>query len=169
MYWVVLLSMVKSVLGVGSVPSEGFADVRIERLFAACLTESPLLMELGGAEVIEVQSDRRIVVGVGKAVLGDGSAADAERATRVATLKARAAIVAELAGVRVSQEKRETVTDVRKSGTGSEESMRVLITRRVVEERAAGWLKGVRPIGTWRSKDGLVLYVAVGGSVPPTE
>jgi hypothetical protein len=150
-------------------PKLPFKDVRIDEPFAEHLTKNPLVMELAGAIIIDLGEPDKLIAGVGKVVLKDGSAEDLERARRVATLKARIAVIGERDGTHVSYLKKvEDRVVIIKDDAGekvSSVSERLKITREKIE----GWAKGLPPVGTWRSEDGKILYVAVGGKLSRTK
>ena len=150
-------------------PPPAFRDVRIDRPFDAYLTASPLLMELGGAAVVDGGGGETLLVGVAMVILKDGAAADLLRAERVCMLKARAAAVGERDGARISYLKRVEDRVVVVTDVDGEKARSVSDRLTVTRETVGGVAKGLPVVGRWRSADGTVFYLAVGGRLtgPP--
>jgi len=138
----------------------GIADPVIEPEHAPLLKAHPLLMESPGAKVIKTEKGF-VLIGVGSAViLGQGSRhrIDAEK---IATSKARAALVGERDGIRVFQKttanEKTTITLAEGMETGKSVSSITQINKEVI----SGAVVGSSVIGRWRSEDLEVVFVAV--------
>jgi len=156
----------------------GAANLRLDPEFAGILMADPLLMEVEGAKLIqldaglEATSDeprRILVLGVASSALQDGSAADRKRAETIARNRAYAHIVAEKTGVTVARSetiaKKTTVTieeDGREAGASVAEYLET------TQAGVKGMTKGFPVIGRWTSPDGTLFYVAVGGILEPS-
>jgi len=141
---------------------EKFKDVSIEKEFAPYLRANILLMEVAGAKVIRLKKGRFAVIGVGSVFLADDGARvriDGEKACKV---KALAAIVSEREGVQVAHE--ETVEDrtVIVLDGKDEKAKSVSKVLSLTKTKTQGVIKGMSAVGRWRSKDGKVLYIAMG-------
>lgn len=139
-----------------------FANVVIDKQFRPYLLSNPLLMEVTGAKLIRQKSGETILLSVASTVLKDDSPKDRLRAEKVCRTKALAGIVAEKKGVQVCHvetlnEKTEVVID-EKGETGKSVSELLQVTKTKVE----GITKDMPVIGRWRSKDGMVFYLAIG-------
>ena len=140
-----------------------FADIKLASPFDGYLLSQPLLMEVTGAKVIRLTNGRTAVVGIASTVLRDGSADDRVRAERVCIIKARAAVIGEQQGVQVAHveqiKDRTVVVVVNGKETAKSVSELLVLTRSKVE----GISRGLAPVGRWKSADGKVFYLAVGG------
>ena len=142
-----------------------FADVVIEKQFKPYLVSNPLLMEVTGAKVIREKKGRTILLSVASTVLKDDSPAERLRAEKVCRVKALAGMIAEKKGIQVChvetlKEKTEVVID-EKGETAKSISELLQVTQTKVE----GITKDMPVIGRWRSKDGMVFYLAIGSCV----
>jgi hypothetical protein len=155
------------ILVFGAEPSaaERFSDVRIEKPFDRYLLANPLLMESTGAKVVNLPKKGSLVVSVASTVLNDSSAADRLRAEKVCRVKALAYLVQEKKGVQVfhtEESKDKTVVvnvDGKEHGTSVSEFLEVTRTK------VQGIAKDLPVVGRWKSKEGDVFYLAIGGIV----
>ena len=139
-----------------------FSDIAIEDAFRPYLVSNVLLMEVTGAKVIRLPKKRTVVIAVASTVLNDDSAKERLRAEKVCRVKALASIVADRQGIQVAHteeltEETKIVID-EKGETGKSISDFTQITKTKVE----GLAKDMPVIGRWRSKDGMVFYLAIG-------
>lgn len=142
-------------------PLAAFKEVRIEKPFVTILADQPLLMEIGGAFVANDEQGDDVVIGVGKCKLMDQSLEERERGLRVATLRARVAVVGELNGVRISSVRRVQECEVTTRTDRRDEKHRVTDRQRMTHERITGSLRGIRVVGAWLSNDGIILCAVV--------
>lgn len=143
-------------------PSVGFTDDRIEPPFKQYLRANPLLMEIGGAKIIRLREGRRMIVSVASTALKDDSASERLRAERVCRTKALASVVAERAGVQVahSEESRDKTIVVIIDGREKARSVSELLE--VTKAQVSGIARDMPVVGRWRSKDGMIFYLAIG-------
>lgn len=139
-----------------------FRDVTLEKAFAPYLRGNVLLMEVAGAKVVRLKNGNRVVIGIGSVPLEDKLARTRINAEKACKVKALAAIVSEREGVQVAHEekvaeKTEIVIDD-KGEKGKSVSEVLSITR----TKTQGMVKGMSVVGKWFSKDGSVLYIAMG-------
>ena len=137
-------------------------DAVIDKQFKPYLLSNPLLMEVTGAKVIREKKGRTILLSVASTVLKDESPSERLRAEKVCRVKALAGMVAEKKGIQVCHvetlnEKTDVVID-EKGETGTSVSELLQVTQTKVE----GITKDMPVIGRWRSKDGMVFYLAIG-------
>jgi hypothetical protein len=149
----------------GNAAAQNFADVEIDEQFQPLLTGNRLLMEVTGAKVIRCGDGKTAVIGVASTFLKDASAQERLRAERVCRIKALANVVAEKEGVQVAHleklEERTRIVIDNKEETADSVSELLQITQTKVE----GIAKDMPVIGTWKSKDGDVFYLAIGAMV----
>lgn len=140
-----------------------FSDVKLEKPFDAYLLAQPLLMEVTGAKIIRVANGQVAIVGVASTVLKDGSASDRLRAERVCASKARAAIIGEQHGVQVAhvEQAKDRTLIILENGKETGKSVSELLV--LTQSKAEGVARGLAPIGRWKSTDGTVFYLAIGG------
>lgn len=140
-----------------------FKDIQIEPPFDGYLTANPLAMELAGGIQVDTGNGRKILIGVAKTVLEDGSASDLLRVERVCTVKARAAAIGERDGTTVSYLKKveDKIVLVKDDKGESAKSASERLT--VFREEVKGKVKNLGVVGRWRSEDGRTFYLAVGG------
>ena len=139
-----------------------FSDVVIDTQFEPYLLRNPLLMEVTGAKVIRDKKGRTILLSVASTVLKDKSPAERLRAEKVCRVKAFAGMVAERKGIQVCHvetlnDKTEVIID-ENGETGKSVSELIQVTQTKVD----GITKDMPVIGRWRSKDGMVFYLAIG-------
>jgi hypothetical protein len=144
-------------------PPEGkFRDVTLEEPYAGYLEASPSLMEAAGAKVILLEDGRRVVLGVGSAVLADGRPRTRLDAEKVCRARALASVVAERQGVMVAHEEVVREKTVIVIDDGKEKGKSVTEVLSTTRTKTKGIVRGMSVVGRWRSQDGRVLYVAVG-------
>jgi hypothetical protein len=144
-----------------------FRDVTIQAPFDRYLTANPLLMDLAGGILVEPGDGTFWLIGVAKTILTDGSPDDLLRAEKVCTLKARAAAIGERDGTRVSYLKRVEDRVIVVKDEAGEKATTVSTRLKVTREAVEGVAKNLPVVGRWRSMDGTIFYLAVGGKLPP--
>jgi hypothetical protein len=143
--------------------AQKFSKVDIDKPFEAYLLSNPLLMEVTGAKVIRLDDGNRVMIAVASTVLKDNSAKERLRAERVCRVKALASVVAEKKGVQVAHVehlKERTVTVI---DNGKETAKSVSELLQVTQTKVEGIARDMPVVGMWRSKDGTVFYLAIGG------
>lgn len=159
------LLFVSLLLGAEPAAADRFSDVRIEKPFDRYLLAYPLLMESTGAKVIKLPKKRSVILAIASTVLKDHSPDERLRAEKVCKLKAFAAMVQERQGVQVfhAEESRDKTVvvnvDGKEHGTSVSESLEVTKTK------VEGIAKDLPVVGRWKSKEGDVFYLAIGGIV----
>ncbi|MBX9579356.1 MAG: hypothetical protein K2X87_03530 [Gemmataceae bacterium] len=144
-------------------PAGTFSAVEIEKRFEPYLTADRLLMEVAGAKAVRLPDGRTVLLAVASTAAKDGSAADRLRAEKVCRTKALAAVVAEKEGVRVWRAERlEERTVVTQEAGGTESARSVSDLLQVTTAQVQGVAKDMPVVGRWRSKDGAVIYLALG-------
>jgi hypothetical protein len=151
-------------LAAASVPAEGekFRDVVLEEPYAAYLRANPLLMEVPGAKVIRLGGGRRMVLGVGLVALKDAKPKTRLDGERACQAKALASVVGERKGVQVAHVEKVKEKTVVVIENGKETAKSVSEVMSLTETKVRGIARGMSVVGRWRSKDGAVLYVAMG-------
>jgi len=146
----------------GDPVDDKFSDVTIEKAFAPYLRGNVLLMEAAGAKVIRLKAGRFAVIGVASVVPEGDSARERINAEKAGKVKALAAIVSEREGVQVAHT--ETVDDrtVIVIDDKGEKARSVSKVMSITKTKTQGIVKGMTLVGRWKSKDGKVLYVAMG-------
>jgi hypothetical protein len=141
-----------------------FRDVEIEKPFDTYLRANPLLMSVTGAKVIRLPDGKRMVVGVASTPLRDGSAKDRKRAETVCKNRALVNILAEKKGVQVAhvEQVKKTVTVVLEPG-GKEKAKSVSEYLEMTRSKVEGVVRDFPVIGRWKSADGGLYYLAIGG------
>jgi len=142
-----------------------FSDIRIEKPFDRYLLANPLLMESTGAKVIKLPKGKSLVVSVASTVLKDQSAAERLRAEKVCKVKAFAALVQEQKGVRVFHTEESTEKTIIVNLDGKETGKNVSELLEITKIKVQGVAKDMPVVGRWKSKEGDVFYLAIGGIV----
>jgi hypothetical protein len=145
--------------------ADKFSDVQIERPFDRYLLANPLLMESTEAKVVKLPKERSLVVAVASTVLKDNSALERLRAEKVCRVKALAALVQEKKGVQVFHTEESTDKTVIVNVDGKEHGKSVSDFLEITKTKVQGIVKGLPVVGRWKSKDGDVYYLAIGGIV----
>ena len=154
-----MLTCVSAVILLCSFQS-GITDLVLQPDHAPLLKANPLLMEIPGAKVIKTETGF-VLIGVGSAVIKGNSSKERIAAEKIATIKARAALVGERDGILVFQKtianEKTTITQIGNKETGKSVSTIPQINR----ENISGAITGSEVIGRWRSDDREVVFVAV--------
>jgi len=145
--------------------ADKFADVQIEKPFSRFLMANPLLMESTGAKIIKLSGNRSLVVAVASTVLKDKSPDERLRAEKVCKLKAFAYIVQEQKGVQVYHAEESKDKTIIVNDNGKERGASVSESLEVTKTKVEGIAKDMPVVGRWKSKEGDVFYLAIGGIV----
>ena len=153
----------------GSDLDNKFSDIRIEDAYRPYLAANSLLMEVTGARIIRLSPKKAVVIAVASTVIRDSSAEDRLRAEKVCRVKAIASVVAERQGVQVAHtehldEKTQIVLD--RSG---EKDTSISELLQITRTKDNGITKDMPVVGTWKSKDGDVFYLALGATIDVAE
>ena len=159
------LLLVSLLLGAEPSAADRFSDVRIEKPFDRYLLANPLLMESAGAKVVKLPKKRSLVVAVASTVLKDDSPDERLRAERVCKNKALAYVVQEETGVQVFHTEESKDKSVVVNVDGKEHGTSVSESLEVTKTKVEGIAKGLSVVGKWKSKEGDVFYLAIGGIV----
>jgi hypothetical protein len=143
-------------------PPPGLTEVRIEPSFDRYLRANPLLMEIGGAKIIRMSPERRLVVSVASTVLKDDSASERLRAERACRTKALASVVAERTGVQIAHSEELKDKTIVVIIDGREKAKSVSEVLEVTKSKVSGIAKDMPVVGRWKSMDGTVFYLAIG-------
>ena len=154
-----MLTCVSAVILLCSFQS-GITDLVLQPDHAPLLKANPLLMEIPGAKVIKTETGF-VLIGVGSAEIKGNSSKGRIAAEKIATSKARGALIGERDGILVFQKttvnEKTTITQVDNKETGKSVSNITQINR----ENISGAITGSEVIGRWRSDDREVVFVAV--------
>lgn len=142
-----------------------FSDIQIEKPFARYLLASPLLMESTGAKAIKLSNTESLVVAVASTVLKDNSASERLRAEKVCRAKAFACLVQEQKGVQVFHAEESAEKTVIVNVDGGERATNISTFLEVTKTRVEGMARDMPVIGRWKSKEGDIFYLAIGGVV----
>ena len=153
------------ILGAEPSAAETFSDVRIDKPFDSYLLANPLLMESTGAKVIKLSKKRSLVMAVASTVLKDNSPREKLRAEKVCRVKALAALVQEQKGVQVFHTEESMDRTVIVNVDGKEHGKSVSDFLEVTKTKVQGIAKDMPVVGRWKSKEGDVFYLAIGGIV----
>lgn len=142
--------------------ADKFSDLEIDPLFGKYLRADPLLMEVTGTKIILLAMGNRIVIAVASTVLKDNLPKERLRAEKVCRIKALASIVGDKQGVqvcRVEQVKERTVVvldgEIERAKSVSE-------LLQITQTKVEGVAKDMPVVGTWKSKERDVFYLAIG-------
>jgi hypothetical protein len=152
-------------LGADPTSADRFSDVRIEKPFDGYLRANRLLMESTGAKIVRLQKGKSLVVAVASTVLQDSSAAERLRAEKVCRIKALAYVVQEQKGVRIFHAEESTERTVIVNTDGKESGKSVSEFLEITRTKVEGIAKDLPVVGRWKSKEGDVFYLAIGGMV----
>jgi hypothetical protein len=141
---------------------EKFADVVIEKPFAAYLQANPLLMEVPGAKIIRLDDGNQVILAVGSAVLEDDRPRTRLNAEKVCRIRALASVVAEKQGVQVAHIEKVEERTVLVLEDGKEKGKSVAEVLQITQTQVKGLAPGMSVVGRWKSKDGQTFYLALG-------
>src|SRR5262245_2994950 len=154
----VMFAWAAALLAAGS-PS--IRDAAIEKEFQPVLIQLPVIMDSGGAAVVDTSSGRYFVA-VGMTEVRDDSSQDKLRQLRVSKVQAQKAAIAFTEETKVVAEEKliERTTVVNKDGKKSAEVLKTL--DETTATAVKGMLKSLPQVGTWKSADGKLFFCAVG-------
>jgi hypothetical protein len=103
-----------------------------------------------------------MIVSVASTVLKNDSASERLRAERVCRPKALASVVGERSGVQIAhtEEVRDKTIVVIVDGREKAKSVSELLE--VTKSKVSGIAKDMPVVGRWKSKDGMIFYLAIG-------
>ncbi len=153
------------VFGADALVADKFSDVRIEKPFDRYLLANPLLMEVTGAKIVKLPEGKSLVVAVVSTVLKDESAKERLRAMKVCRVKAFAYLVQEQKGVQVFHTEESTDKTIIVNVNGKEHGRNVSEFLEITKTKVEGIAKDLPVVGRWKSKEGDVFYLAIGGIV----
>jgi hypothetical protein len=159
------LMLVPLLLGADPSAADRFSDVRIDKPFDDYLLANLLLMESTGAKVIKLPKGKSLVLAVASTVLKDSSARDRLRAEKVCRVKAFAYLVQEQKGIQVFHTEESTEKTVIVNVDGKEHGTNVSEMLEITKTKVEGVAKDMPVVGRWKSKEGDVFYLAIGGIV----
>lgn len=142
--------------------TKAFRDIEVDPPFDGVLFANVLLMETSGAKVVRLPDGGRMILAVGSTVLKDGSPNERLRAELICRTKALASLVAEKEGVQVVRVERLKETTVVTVDSGTEAATSVSDFLQVTTAKIEGIAKDMPVVGRWKSKDGTVVYLAIG-------
>jgi hypothetical protein len=146
----------------GADEDEKFADVLIEKPFAAYLRANPLLMEVPGAKIIRLDDGKQVILAVASTVLDDDKPRTRLNAEKVCRVKALASVVAEKQGVQVAHLEKVEERTVIVLEDGKEKGKSVSEVLQITQSQVKGLAPGMSVVGRWKSKDGQTFYLALG-------
>jgi hypothetical protein len=141
---------------------ERFADVLLDKPFAAYLRANPLLMEVPGAKIIRLEDGNQMIVAVAYTVLADDRAKTRLDAEKVCRVKALASVVAEKQGAQVAHVEKGEERTVIVLEDGKEKARSVSEVLQITQTQVEGLAPGLSVVGRWKSKDGQFFYLALG-------
>ncbi len=144
-------------------PGDKFSEVEIEPAYAEYLRADPLLMEVTGAKVLQLRGGNRVVLAVASTVLKDGSAQERLRAEKVCRIKALASVVGTTQGVQVCRVEQLTERTALVVVGVVEKAASVSELLQVTQTKVEGVAKDMAVVGRWKSPEGDVFYLALGG------
>ncbi len=147
---------------------DSLKDFKSEPEYAQFLLSNPFYRENGGVKVYRTSSGCGLIA-LGSAVLsdkktpGEKTALLVHKAQRVAELRAQAVLAGEINGIKVETKETFTETDtIKSSGSSDVELLSIEDYSQIIQESASAFLKRVRPVASWRSADGKVVYIVLG-------
>jgi hypothetical protein len=162
-----MLAMCVATVGASAPETPAFLDVVIDEPFRPYLLTNPLLMEVAGAKVIHLPGGRRVLLAVACTDWRDNSGKDQMRRTTLCRNKARAALLTEQQGVQVATLTKSEERDVITIENGVEHGRSIAESLEITTSQAQGLVQEMPVVGTWRSPDGSLFYLALGRFVDP--
>lgn len=139
-----------------------FRDVVLDKPYQPYLLGNPLLMEVAGAKIVRLENGHRVLLAVGSVVLKDDKPKTRLDAEKVCRIKALASIVAEKQGVQVAHVEKVEERTVIVIEDGKEKGKSVEEVMQITRTEVRGLAPGMSVVGRWKSRDGQILYVAMG-------
>lgn len=166
---IILLATLVMVLTINASDiDDSFSEIKITKPFKPYLYSNPLLMEIAGAKIINLENGHRVILGVASTEIKNGSAKDRLRQERVCRVKALAAVVGEEKGIQIAHAeilKENTIVII---DNGKEKVKSVSKYLQVTKSKVEGIANDMPVVGRWKSKDGDIFYLALGIIVDET-
>lgn len=144
-------------------------DVEIGEQFLSHISTDPLLMEMGGAKIERLEDGRIVVLAVGMTPIKGSDAAERMRQVDVARAKAQKALVAKFERVQVDAN---TVL-VEATATTTSDTQNTYETQKLLIQQirvsVSGIVKSLPDVGTWKSPQRDIFYLAIGKILTPDE
>ena len=147
---------------------ETLKDFKSEPEYALFLLSNPFYREHGSVEVYRTASGCGLI-SLGYAAVPekkspkDKTALLVHKAQRIAELRAKAALAEEINGKKVEiNEKYTESVSVKSKRSDDIEILSIDDYSRIINESASAFLERVRPVASWRSADGKVVFVVLG-------
>jgi len=156
--WLLFLSQPNSLYS----KENNYKNIKIDKKFKSYFAENMLLMEMEGAKVIRDKDGKTIIISVASTVIKDEAAKEQLRAEKICKIKAIAGVVAEKKGIQVFRKEvlNERTIIKKENEKDSGESLSELI--QVTQTKIEGISRDMPVVGTWRSKDGKIFFLAIG-------
>jgi hypothetical protein len=139
-----------------------FSEVSVSENFKPYLFSNPLLMETAGAKIIRLSNGQSLIISVEFVELGDNFKASILEAKKKCEIKARANILGQTKGYKIYRtETLEEKTEIRLDNS-IEQGKSLSTYTNIIKSETSGIIKGMEVIGTWKSKDKLLFYLAIG-------
>lgn len=139
-----------------------FSEVFVSENFKPYLFSNPMLMETAGAKIIRLSNGQSLIISVEFVELGDNFKASILEAKNKCEIKARANILGQTKGYKIYRtETLEEKTEIRLDNS-IEQGKSLSTYTNIIKSETSGIIKGMEVIGTWKSKDKLLFYLAIG-------
>ncbi len=139
-----------------------FSEVSVSENFKPYLFSNPLLMETAGAKIIRLSNGQSLIISVEFVELGDNFKASILEAKNKCEIKARANILGQTKGYKIYRtETLEEKTEIRLDNS-IEQGKSLSTYTNIIKSETSGIIKGMEVIGTWKSKDKFLFYLAIG-------
>lgn len=139
-----------------------FSEVSVSENFKPYLFSNPLLMGTAGAKIIRLSNGQSLIISVEFVELGDNFKASILEAKNKCEIKARANILGQTKGYKIYRtETLEEKTEIRLDNS-IEQGKSLSTYTNIIKSETSGIIKGMEVIGTWKSKDKLLFYLAIG-------
>ena len=139
-----------------------FSEVSVSENFKPYLFSNPMLMETAGAKIIRLSKGQSLIISVEFVELGDMFKASILEAKNKCEIKARANILGQTKGYKIYRtETLEEKTEIRLDNS-IEQGKSLSTYTNIIKSETSGIIKGMEVIGTWKSKDKLLFYLAIG-------
>lgn len=139
-----------------------FSEVSVSENFKPYLFSNPLLMETAGAKIIRLSNGQSLIISVEFVELGDNLKSTILEAKNKCEIKARANILGQTQGYKIYRSQTlEEKTEIRLDNS-IEQGKSLSTYTDIIKSETSGIIKGMEVIGTWKSKDKLLFYLAIG-------
>lgn len=137
-----------------------FSQITIEPPFENILLKNPDLMQFGGADLLEDESGRSVIIGVGKVIPDPDSNETQREIHKKGEIYARASVLEFVKGINLETE-RTAEKESNLSGTAKTNFYSESMNQAVVAS-VEGKIQQLPVIGNWWNSEQTVFYVAVG-------